>query len=136
MQIAVIGTAYDPSQGTAPDGFAHYRVDYQIENVGSAAIDTNNLKLSLTDDVGNQYALNPMASQSGNYPVLSGALNVGQIIQATAGYQVPVSLQSGTVQWIVADASTGAQIQVVIDYGGGSNAVQQTSITLVGRHDY
>jgi hypothetical protein len=73
-----------------------------------------------------------MASQSGNYPVLGGALNVGQIIQATAGYQVPASLKSGTVQWIISDASTGAQIQVIIDYGGGSNAAQQTSITLVG----
>lgn len=132
MQIAVTGTAYDPGQGTAPDGFAHYRVDYQIENVGSAAIDTNNLKFSLTDDVGNQYALNPMASQSGNYPVLGGALNVGQIIQATAGYQVPASLESGTVQWLVSDAGTGAQIQVVIDYGGGANAAKQTSISLIG----
>lgn len=131
MEIAVTGTAYDPSQGTAPDGFAYYRVDYQIENVGGAAIDTNNLKLALTDDVGNQYALNPLASQSGNYPVLGGVLNVGQIMQATAGFQVPASLDSGTVQWVVSDVGTGAQIQVIIEYGG-RNAVQQTNITLVG----
>lgn len=132
MEIAVTGTAYDPSQGSAPDGFAYYRVDYQIENVGSSAIDTNNLQLALTDELGNQYALNSMASQSGNYPVLRGPLNVGQIIQATAGYQVPASLESGTVQWVISDVGTGAQIQVVIDYGGGSNAAQQTNITLLG----
>jgi hypothetical protein len=131
MQIAVTGTAYDPSQGTAPAGFAYYRVDYQIENVGGAAIDTNNLQFSLIDETGNQYARNPIASQSGNYPVLSGPLNVGQIIQATAGYQVPVGLESGTVQWVITDVATGAQIQVVIDYGGGCNSVQQTTITLL-----
>jgi hypothetical protein len=132
MEIAVTGTAYDPSQGTAPAGFAFYRIDYRIENVGGAAIDTSNLQLSLVDELGNQYAQNPMASQSGNYPILSGPLNVGQILQATTGYQVPASLESGTVQWIIADAATGAQIQVVIDYGGGSNAAKQTSISLIG----
>ena len=132
LQLAVTGTAYDPSQGSAPTGFAFYRVDYQIENVGSSAINTNNLQLSLTDELGNQYALNPMASQSGNYPVLSGSLNVGQIVQATAGYQVPASLESGTVQWVISDVATGAQIQVVIDYGGGDSAAQQTNITLLG----
>ncbi|MBE2224728.1 MAG: DUF4352 domain-containing protein [Anaerolineae bacterium] len=131
MQIAVTGTAYDPSQVNVPAGFAYYRVDYQIENVGSAAIDTSQLQFSLTDEMGNQYALNPMASQSGNYPILSGPLNVGQIIQATTGYQVPASLESGTVHWVIADTATGAQIQVVIDYGGGDNAAQQTSITLI-----
>lgn len=132
MEFAVTGTAYDPSQGTAPTGFAFYRLDYQIENVGGATIDTNNLQFSLIDELGNQYALNPMASQSGNYPVLSGGLNAGQLVQATAGYQVPESLQSNSVQWIITDVATGAQIQVIIDYGGGSNAKQQTSITLVG----
>ena len=86
---------------------------------------------SLTDELGNQYALNPMASQSGNYPVLSGPLNVGQVLQATAGYQVPASLESGTVQWVISDLSTGAEIRIVIDYGGG-NATQQTSISLLG----
>lgn len=132
LEIAVTGTAYDPSQGTAPSGFAFYRVDYQVENVGGSAIDTSNIQFSLTDELGNQYATNPMASQSGNYPVLSGPLNAGQIIQATAGYQVPASLESGTVQWVITDVSTGASINVVIDYGGGSNAAQQTSITLIG----
>jgi len=131
MEIAVTGTAYDPSQGNAPTGFAYYRVDYQVENIGGSAIDTSNLQLSLTDELGNQYAMNPMASQSGNYPVLSGPLNVGQIIQATAGYQVPESLESGTVQWVITDISTGAQIQVVIDYGGGDDAAQQTNISLL-----
>ncbi|MFO7682560.1 MAG: DUF4352 domain-containing protein [Chloroflexota bacterium] len=132
-QITVIGTAYDPSQGSAPGGFAFYRVDYQIENVGSAAVNTNNLKLALADDIGNQYALSPIASQSGNYPVLSGPLNVGQAVAATAGYQIPAGLQSQTVQWVISDAETGAQIQVIIDFGGGAaGAAQQTSITLLG----
>ncbi|MCZ7668960.1 MAG: DUF4352 domain-containing protein [Chloroflexi bacterium] len=132
LQLVVTGVSYDPSQGNAPDGFAFYRVDYQVENVGGAAINTSNLKLSLTDDIGNQYALSPVASQSGNYPVLSGPLNVGQILQATAGYRIPQGLESQTVQWVITDAETGAQIQVVIDFGGGSGAAAQTSITLIG----
>ncbi len=131
VQITVTGTAYDPSRPEAPAGFAFFRIDYQIQNVGLTAVDTSRLRLMLTDDLGNQYALSPVASQLGNFPNLSGFLNAGQSIQATAGYQVPAGLNSATVQWVVVDSNSGAQIQVVIPYAGGSNAASQTSIALI-----
>jgi hypothetical protein len=132
LQFTVTGAAYDPSRAEAPTGFAFYRIDYQVENVGSSVVDSNNLRLSLTDDIGNQYAMNPLASQSGNFPVLSGPLNANQRVQATAGYQIPASLESQTVQWVIVDVESGDQLQVIIDYGGGSQAAEQTSITLIG----
>jgi len=131
LQITVTGSAYDPSRPEAPAGFAFFRIDYQIQNVGLTAVDTSRLRLMLTDDLGNQYALSPIASQLGNFPSLSGFLNAGQSIQATAGYQIPAGLNSQTVQWVVVDSNSGAQIQVVIPYAGGSNALAQTSISLI-----
>ncbi|MBK8985509.1 MAG: DUF4352 domain-containing protein [Chloroflexi bacterium] len=131
LQITVTGTAFDPSRAEAPTGFAFFRVDYQVQNVGLTAVNTNRLQLILSDDLGNQYALSPLASQSGNFPVLSGFLNAGQSIQATAGYQVPLGLNSETVQWIVTDNDTGARIQVVLPFAGGSGALAQTSISLI-----
>lgn len=131
LQITVTGSVYDPSRPEAPAGFAFFRIDYQIQNVGLTAVDTTRLRLLLTDDLGNQYALSPVASQLGNFPNLSGFLNAGQSIQATAGYQVPMGLNSQTVQWVVADSNSGAQIQVVVPFAGGSNALAQTSISLI-----
>jgi hypothetical protein len=130
LQITVTGTAYDPSRPEAPAGFAFYRVDYEIQNVGLTAVDTTRLRFTLTDDLGNQYALSPLASQSGNFPTLSGFLNAGQSVQATAGYQIPLGLNSQSVQWAVTDTQSNAQIQVVIPFAGGSAAAAQTSITL------
>jgi hypothetical protein len=130
LQITVTGAAYDPSRPEAPVGFSFFRVDYQVQNVGLTAVDTSRLRMTLTDSLGNQYALSPVASQLGNFPMLSGFLNAGQSLQATAGYQVPSGLNSETVQWIVADNEGGAQIQVVIPFAGGSNALANTSITL------
>jgi hypothetical protein len=130
VRLTVNGTVFDPSRSEAPAGFAFFRIDYQIENVGGTAVDTNNLRFNLADAFGNQYALNPVASQLGNYPTLSGFLNAGQTALATAGYQMPVGLNSETVQWVVTDSRSGAQIQVIIPFVGGSSAAQQTSISL------
>ncbi len=130
LRLTVNGTVYDPSRSEAPAGFAFFRIDYQVENVGATAVDTANLRFNLTDAFGNQYALNPLASQLGNYPTLSGFLNAGQSLMATAGYQMPVGLNSETVQWVVADSRSGAQIQVLIPFTGGGSAAQQTTIAL------
>ena len=132
LQITVTGTAYDPGRAESPAGFAFFRVDFQVQNVGLKAVDSNRFRLTLADDLGNQYAVNPLASQSGNFPSLSGFLNAGQSFQATAGYQVPVGLNTPTLQWVVADIESGAQIQVVIPFAGGSGDLAQTNISLTG----
>lgn len=130
LRLTVNGTVYDPSRSEAPAGFAFFRIDYQVENVGGTAVDTANLRFTLADAFGNQYALNPLASQLGNHPTLSGSLNAGQTVLATAGYQMPVGLNSETVQWVVNDSRSGAQVQVLIPFAGGGSAAQQTTITL------
>lgn len=130
LRLTVNGTVYDPSRSEAPAGFAFFRIDYQVENVGGTAVDTANLRFNLADAFGNQYALNPLASQLGNHPTLSGFLNAGQTVLATAGYQMPVGLNSETVQWVVTDSRSGAQIQVLIPFAGGGSAAQQTTINL------
>ncbi len=131
IQITVTGAAYVPSRPEIPPGFAFYQIDFQVQNVGLTALDTSRLRFTLLDDLGNQYALNPAASQVGNYPPLSGFLNVGQSVQATAGYQIPAGLVSNTLGWVVSRTDTNSQIQVIIPFNGSNRALLGSSVSLV-----
>lgn len=132
IQITVPSVVYVPDRPEAPAGFAFFQVDYEIQNVGLTAFDTGQLQLLLTDGQGNQYALSPAATQVGNYPALTGFLNAGQTVQATAGYQIPIGLSSSTLNWIVARNDTGAQIQVQLPFtGSGDAAASSASIALL-----
>jgi len=132
IQITVPSVSYVPDRAEVPNGFAFFQIDYEIQNVGLTAFNTNLLQLTLIDNVGNQYALNPTASQLGNFPALNGFLNAGQVLQATAGYQLPLGLNSESVNWVVARTDTGAQIQVNLPFTGSpSAAAASTSITLL-----
>jgi hypothetical protein len=131
LQITVSSVAYVPERLEIPAGFAFFQIDYEIQNIGLTAFDTNLLELIVIDNIGNQYALNPLASQLGNYPVLTGFLNAGQSKQVTAGYQLPLGLTSDSLNWIVARKDSGAQIQVIIPFTGSrSSAAQRTDIQL------
>ncbi|KAA3662626.1 MAG: DUF4352 domain-containing protein [Chloroflexi bacterium] len=132
IQISVPSVSYMPDRAEVPNGFAFFQIDYEIQNVGLTAFDSNLLRLTLIDNIGNQYALNPTASQIGNFPALNGFLNSGQVMQATAGYQIPLGLSSETMNWVVARSDTGAQIQVNLPFTGSpSAAAASTSITLL-----
>lgn len=129
-QITVTGASYIPDRPEAPPGFAFFLVDFEIQNVGLTALDTNRFQLTLTDQIGNQYALNPIASQLGNNPALSGFLNAGQTRLATAGYQIPTGLVSTSLNWFVSQPDAGAQVQVTIPFNGGGQAGNLTQISL------
>ena len=129
-QITVTGATYVPNRPEAPPGFAFYLVDFQIQNVGLTAVDANRLQFVLSDELGNQYARNPVASQLGNYPPLTGFLNAGQSATATAGYQIPAGLVSSALRWTVERTDVGAQVQVVIPFNAGSRGGQGAVITL------
>jgi len=130
IQLTVNSATYVADRGEIPAGFAFFQVDYQIQNVGLTAYDTSNLEMSLVDELGNRYALNPAASQSGNYPLLNGFLNTNQSANASAGYQVPLGLNSETVSWVVTNKETGTQVFVTLPFTGGETAAQGSSISL------
>lgn len=130
LQITVTGATYVPNSPQAPSGFAFFLVDFRVQNVGLTAVDVNNLQLVLVDEIGNQYALNPIASQVGNNPALTGGfLNAGGSLDASVGYQIPAGLVSNVLQWVVIDRTTGARTQVHIPFTG-DNAAQFSTITL------
>lgn len=130
LQIMVTGVTYLPDSPQAPAGFAFFLVDFQIQNVGTTAFDASNLQLILVDEIGNQYALNPVAgTQGANQPLTGGFINPGESIQATVGYQIPEGLISPSLQWTVTDTTTGGRVQVTIPYNGG-NAAQSAIISL------
>lgn len=130
VQVTAVSTAYIVDRPELQPGFAFYMVDYEIRNVGLTAFDTSNLDLTLVDDLGNRYAINPMSSQLGNYPPLVGFLNANQSVVATAGYQIPVNLNSSSLTWVVTRTDTGAQVRILLPYAGRDTAVQSVSTTL------
>jgi hypothetical protein len=110
----------------APTGFGFFLIDFVVQNVGLTAIDTSAYRFTLADELGNQYALNPIASRLGNFPPLGGFVNAGQSVSATAGYQIPAGLVSPNLTWTVT-APDGAQIQAVLPFTAGGDAGQSAS---------
>ncbi len=130
IQVTVTGVSYLPNDPNSPPGFAFFIVDFQVYNAGLTAVDITKLKLTLVDEIGNQYALNPVASRLGEYaPLTGGFLNAGDSLPISVGYQVPEGLVSTSVILTVRRTDTGEQVQVNIPFGG-SSAVQNTTITL------
>ncbi len=130
VQVTVTGATYIPDRPEVPPGFAFVLIDYQLQNLGLTALDTNNLQLLLLDEMGNQYALSGVASQLGNNPPMSGFINANQTLQATVGYQVPIGLAGERLNWVVRRAGSGSQVTVAVPFPGGSRAAQNVTVTL------
>ncbi len=130
LQITVTGASYIPDRPEVPTGFAFVLIDFQLQNLALTALDTSGLQLLLLDSLGNQYALNGIASQLGNNPPLSGFVNANQIVQATVGYQVPLNLSADTLNWVVRRAASGSQITIAVPFPGGARAAQSLSTVL------
>lgn len=130
VQFTVTGASHILDRPEAPAGFAFYLIDYQVQNVGLTALDTSRLSLSLVDGQGNQYALNPVASQLGNNPNLTGFLNSSQSAAASAGYQIPIGLSSKALNWVITRLDTGSQVQVTIPFSSGRDTLGGTAVSL------
>jgi hypothetical protein len=131
LRLSVLGTTSLFNRPEIPAGFMFFLVDFQIQNTGTAPFATGTLNLVLRDEFGNQYALNPVASQLGNSPPLIGFLNPGDTRNATAGYQIPVGLTSPTLVWVVGftDGSPG-QIRVRIPFTAGIEDAAQNALVV------
>lgn len=116
LQITVLGTTHLPNDPSAPPGFAFLLVDYELRNIGSTPIDPGGLRLSLVDQYGNQYALNVLAGQLGNYPLATSIVGAGQALSATAGYQIPASLSSPSLRWVVEVGGSAGKIEVNLPF--------------------
>lgn len=128
LQITVIGVNVLYDRPEAPEGFAIYQIDYQVQNVGQQPVNSNTLTMVLADDLGNLYALNPTASQIGNNAPLSGSIAPGQTVAATAGYQIPVGLSSTILRWQVSLVGTGSQVQFNLPFQDSSGGQQQVDV--------
>ena len=128
-QITVQANSFLTNRPEAPTGFGFFLIDFVVQNVGLTAMDTSAYRFTLSDDLGNQYALNPIASRLGNFPPLGGFVNAGQSVSATAGYQIPAGLVSPNLTWTVT-APDGAQIQAVLPFTAGGDAGQSVVISL------
>lgn len=130
LQITPVATSYLADRPEAPPGFAFYLVDFTLQNVGLTAIDTANYRFVLSDELGNQYAANPIGSRLGNNPPLSGFVNAGQSLAATLGYQIPAGLVSPTLTWTVANTLDGTEIQAILPFTTGGQTSQNAQVAV------
>jgi len=128
LQITVTGVNVMYDRPEAPGGFAIYQIDYQAQNVGQESVNGNTMTMVLADDLGNLYAFNPVASQLGNNPPLSGSVAAGQTVVATAGYQIPAGLSSTVLRWQVSIVGTGGQIQINLPFQDSSGDQQPVDV--------
>jgi len=128
-QFTPQASSFMTNRPEAPAGFGFFLIDFVMQNVGLSAIDTSAYRFTLSDELGNQYALNPIASRLGNYPPLAGFLNAGQSVTATAGYQIPAGLISPTLTWTIT-APDGTQVQANLPFTAGGTAGQNAVISL------
>jgi hypothetical protein len=128
-QISPQATSFLTNRPEAPPGFGFFLVDFTMQNVGLTAIDTSAYRFTLSDELGNQYALNPIASRLGNFPPLGGFVNAGQSVSATAGYQIPAGLVSANLTWTVT-APDGTQADATLPFTAGGAAGQSVVVSL------
>jgi hypothetical protein len=128
LQFSVTGVATQYDRPEAPSSFVFFQIDAQVQNVGTTAFNTSSLNMVLADDIGNLYALNPTASQLGNYPPLSGSISPGQTSLATAGFQIPAGLSTPVLHWRVSIAGSNSTIQIDLPFQDTSAAAQQALI--------
>jgi hypothetical protein len=131
VQINPQASSFLTNRPEAPAGFGFFLIDFAMQNVGLTAIDTSAYRFVLSDELGNQYALNPIASRLGNFPPLGGFINAGQTVTATAGYQLPAGLVSPTLTWTII-APDGTQAQATLPFTAGGSAGQSAVISLQG----
>ena len=130
LQVTINSATYLPNDPNSPPGFAFVIVDFQLFNAGSSTVDVSTLQLSLTDEIGNQYVLNPVASQlGGNQPLTGGFLNPGEVLAGSVGYQIPKGLTSASLTMTITEQNSGTKVNVNIPFTGG-NAAKFANISL------
>jgi hypothetical protein len=137
-QITANSTTFLFDRPEAPAGFAFFLIDFTLENLAALQIDVGTLTFSLLDEFGNRYALNPVASQFGNFPVARGPVRPGDAVNATAGYQIPASLDTNSLTWIVQVAGSDNVLEVRLPFGSQQTeraaniSVSQAEVSLDG----
>lgn len=107
----------------APPGFIFYIVNFEIQNTGAEPVDLSRMRFALSDNLGNQYAMNPQVAQAGTNAPPAGILNSGEVRQASAGYQIPAGLTSPTLLWHVSREGSLGEIQVSLPFVESNDGV-------------
>ena len=82
--------------------------------------------------------MSPAASLIGNFAPLSGTLNPGQTLSASAGYQLPGGLTGTQLRWTFTQTGSGAQVTFNVPLGGNQSgsdfsvALQQANVSADG----
>ncbi len=131
LQVTVTGATHLLNRPEAPLGFAFYLVEYQLQNIATINFDTTLLRSALFDSFGNQYVVNGGASALGNYPTLFGLISPSQLVQATAGYQIPLELSGPNLRWRLTRSDTNEFVEVELPFADQEMTAQSAQISLL-----
>lgn len=132
LQLTVTGATHLLDRPEAPAGFVFYLVDVQAHNASSDGLDLSSLvRLTLGDDLGNQYAVSPAAGQLGNFPPLPTLLGPGETAQGTVGYQIPAGLQTAQLTWTARREDSGQTVEVRIPFAAESGDAAAAQVDLL-----
>jgi hypothetical protein len=84
------------------EGKNYYQIDFRVTNVQTGFINVADFFTELSDGQGSRYQLSvPGSSASGaaGWPVTSAVLAPGETVTATAGFEVPSSMQGPFLEW-------------------------------------
>ena len=105
LQVTIENVTYLPNHPEAPPGFAFFVLDGLLQNVGGATIDSGAVRVTLIDETGNQYVLNPIASTLGEQPAPDRWIPDGRAVFALYG-------------WL---SNPDRPVEYVVDGAGGSS---------------
>jgi hypothetical protein len=101
-----------------PAGKNYFQVDFEVTSMITDILDAAQFYTELSDGAGNVYVLSPNGSSANGAAGFSkGALQAGQTLTATAGFEVPSTMPGPTLEWRFALAQGQPEIaRVAIPY--------------------
>ncbi|MCL4868495.1 MAG: hypothetical protein KJ063_05985 [Anaerolineae bacterium] len=131
LQVTVTGATHLLNRPEAPAGFAFYLIEYQVQNLATINFDSTLLRSTLTDSLGNQYAVHTTASAFGSNPALFGVISPNQLVPATVGYQIPLELSGPFLRWRLTRSDNNAYVEIEIPFADQSVTAQSAQIALL-----
>jgi len=111
----------------------YYLVEFSVENVGTAPLDSGAFNMRLRDNAGGEYLLSPTASAAGKNGPLVGEVEPGVTAQGTAGYVVPDALVGPTLTWVFnpqPGSELRASVSIPFQTGEQPTSVAQANVAI------
>ena len=101
VRVAALNQRLLPGNAVGlPAGKNYFQVDFEVTSMITGLLDAAQFFTELSDGAGNRYQLSPKGSSANGAAGFSkGVMQPGQVITATAGFEVPSTMPGPTLEW-------------------------------------